>query len=64
MNNIPEMEARELLATPSYCEFEGDWLPEKVSPGTVTIAAGLLDSEGVGRRMMVKLFFRRSQKTG
>lgn len=64
MNNIPEVEARELLATPGYCEFEGDWVPEKVSPGTFTVAVGLLDRDGVGRRMMVKLFFRRSQKTG
>lgn len=64
MNNIAEMEARELLARPSICEFEGDWLQEKVSPGTVTIAAGLMDCEGVGRRMMVRLLFHRSPKTG
>lgn len=60
MNTIPETEARELLATSSICGFEGDWLPEKVSPGTVTIAAGLMDREGVGRRMVIRLLFRRS----
>lgn len=64
MNDIPEMEARELLAVSSVCEFEGDWVPEKVSPGIVTIAAGLVDREGIGRRMMVRLMFRRSPKTG
>lgn len=64
MNNIPESEARELLATASVCEFEGEWMPEKVSPGTFTTSAGLVDAEGVGRQMTVKLFFRRSQKTG
>ena len=64
MNNIPEVEARELLATSSICEFEGDWLPEKVSPGTFTIAAGLMDRDGIGKRMVARLSFRHSQKTG
>lgn len=64
MNTISEVEALELLATPSVCEFDGDWLPEKVSPGTVAIAAGLVDAEGVGRRMIARLWFRHSRKTG
>lgn len=64
MNIIPELEARALLANAMHCDMEGDWTPEKVSPGTYVIESGLVDQEGVGTRMMVKLYFRRGHKTG
>lgn len=64
MNIIPESEARALLATPTCCELDGDWTPEKVQPGTFTISSGVVDQQGVGTRMMVKLYFRRGHKTG
>ena len=64
MNIIPEMEARALLSTAMRCDMQGDWALEKVSPGTYVIESGLVDQEGVGTRMMVKLYFRRGHKTG
>lgn len=64
MNIISESEARTLLASPTSCEMEGDWNPEKVQAGTFTITAGLVDQQGVGTRMMVKLQFHRGHKTG
>ncbi|TFW17258.1 hypothetical protein [Duganella callida] len=64
MNDISESEARSLLASFTYCEMDRDWMPEKIQPGTYTLAAGLLDKDGVGTRMQVELRFRRSHKTG
>jgi hypothetical protein len=64
MNDIPESEAQGLLSRRTFCEMDGDWIPEKIQPGTFTISAGLTDEDGVGTMMQVKLFFRRSYKTG
>lgn len=60
MNDIPATEAKELLRRRTFCELDGDWLSEKTQPGTFTIASGLVDEDGIGTMMMVKLLFRRS----
>lgn len=64
MNVIPELEARALLANSAFCDMGGDWIPEKVQPGTFKISSGLVDHEGLSTRMLVELKFRRSYKTG
>ena len=58
MNIIQESEARALLANSTYCDLSGDWIPEKVQPGTLKISSGLVDAEGVATKLLVELQFR------
>ncbi len=64
MNVIPESEARALLANSTFCDLSGDWIPEKVQPGTLKISSGLTDAQGIATKLLVELKFRRSRKTG
>lgn len=64
MNVIPESEARALLANSTYCDLSGDWLADKVQPGTLKISSGLVDAQDIATKLLVELQFRRSRKTG
>ena len=63
MNDIKEAEASSLLSAPSRCEDCDEWSPIKTQPGSFTTGAGVLDSDGLGRRLFVQLDYRSSKKT-
>ena len=63
MNDVPEAEARQLLASPLFCEDFPDWRPPKGTKGVHRVACGLLDSDGVNVRLVADLIFKRSPKT-
>ncbi|MBB3118847.1 hypothetical protein [Pseudoduganella violacea] len=63
MREIAEAEARGLLARRTVCEYDGGWDVVKAQPDTKVLTAGLLDEDGIGTRLQLKLLFRRSVKT-
>ena len=63
MNDIPEAEARSLLNVPSRCEDCDDWEPIRTQPGSFSVSSGVVDQDGVGRRLLVQLDYRNSLKT-
>lgn len=63
MNDLPEEEARALLAEPLYCHEIEDWSDWKLQPGTVQASMGLVDHKGRGVRMQVALWYRKGAKT-
>lgn len=63
MNDLPEAEARALLASPLYCRDIQDWSNWKLQPGTTQAGMGLVNEDGLGVRMQVSLWFRRGTKT-
>ncbi|MES2322381.1 MAG: hypothetical protein V4633_08980 [Pseudomonadota bacterium] len=63
MKEIPESEARDLLVPGLVCEGCDDWQSKQVQPGTVFAGGGVVDSHGLGTRLIVDLLFRREQKT-
>ena len=64
MNDVDFSEARSRLSQPLYCEDIEDWHSDKMQPDTWQRSGGLLDASGMSVRMVVKLAYRRSQKTG
>lgn len=63
MNDIPEDEARDLLARPLYCDECRDWEPAKGLKGVLETSCGLLNEEGTNVKLLLDLSFRRSPKT-
>ncbi|MEJ8811400.1 hypothetical protein WKW77_10015 [Variovorax ureilyticus] len=63
MHDIPEAEARALLANVLFAHDCPDWSVWKVQPGTSQIDMGLVDAAGIGARMQVSLKFHRGPKT-
>lgn len=64
MTDIPEAEARALLARQLYCHDIGEWSGWKLQQESVRAGMGLVDEQGLGVRLQVDLLFRRSKKTG
>ena len=64
MNDVPEDEARALLASPLFCDDCGQWRPPKGSKNIHETSCGLLDENGINVRLIVQLIFKRSVKTG
>lgn len=63
MNDVPEAEARRLLANPLYCDDYPDWRPPKGTKGKLQVSCGLLNAEGVNVRLIADLIFSRSPST-
>lgn len=63
MNDIPEAEARTLLAKPLKCEDSPSWEPLRIQPDTFQIGVGVLDEFGIRTGLYVQLNFHRGLKT-
>lgn len=64
MNDIDFSEAQRRLRQPLHCEDIQDWYSDKVQPDTWQCSGGLLNADGMNVRMVVKLAYRYSHKTG
>ena len=64
MQDLPEAEARSLLAMPLTCEDPPDWVPERIPKGLARLSCGLIDEDGISARLLLEFLFRRSPKTG
>lgn len=63
MKDVPEQEARALLARPLSCEDCEDWKPSRTSKGLLEAGCGLISPEGVHLRLYVDMRFRRTEIT-
>jgi hypothetical protein len=63
VNDVPEVEARELLALPRTCEDAPDWKFNKLKPGLATMECGLIEADGSSTGLQVHLAVARSTKT-
>ncbi|WP_146030624.1 hypothetical protein [Castellaniella caeni] len=63
LNDVPEDEARALLAARYTCEDYGEWTTTKASPEAYRVSCGLLDGDGARTNLYVEMFVKVSQKT-
>lgn len=64
MKDIPEAEARALLAAQYVCPDPSDWRPVRGQAGTSIVECGLLNADGASVGLHVQLLVRRGLKTG
>jgi hypothetical protein len=63
MHNVPESEARALLARPLFCLDADDWVPVRTQPTAQFIEGGLLDEEHARVGLQVQLLVHVGPKT-
>ena len=61
--DIPEAEARALLANRYVCEDYDDWAPATAAPEAYMLTCGLLDQDMARTPFYVELYVKVSQKT-
>lgn len=64
MDDIPEAEARALLASRFICPDPSDWAQQRIQPGTHFTECGLVNEQGARTGLHVQLIARTGRKTG
>lgn len=63
MQTITESAARALLASRHRCEDVGRWDAQRAQPDAFIISGGVVDEDGIGAKMLIKLAYKVGRKT-